>query len=326
MDIKQLKTLVHVAELGSVSKASQRLGIAQPALSRQIRMLEEELGSPLFERHGRGMVLTPVGHEVLGRAGQILKDLEALRTAAAPGGCDLAGVVAIGTTPTVGEVVTVPLVTRLRRAHPRLSVRVSSAFSGHLTEWVKRGELDFAVVYDPAPSPSLDVVPIMMEDLLLVGPGSDALSLDCPVRFSALEQEPLILPSPKHGLRVIVDAYALKAGVTLRANVEADSFNAMISLVQSRFGKTLLPLAPIYGAIRSGTLCAAPLRDPTPVRRLGLAFPLDRAVTPAARFAAQALVEIASELVQGGVWAGHLLGRPSFVARAPGAARRQGRD
>lgn len=325
MDIKQLRTLVHVAELGSISKASHRLGIAQPALSRQIRMLEEELGSPLFERHGRGMVLTPVGYEVLGRAGQILKDLEALRTAATPGGCDLAGVVAIGTTPTVGEVVTVPLVTRLRRAHPRLSVRVSSAFSGHLTDWVKHGELDFAVVYDRAPSPSLNVVPIMIEDLLLVGPSSDALSLDRPVRFSALEQELLVLPSPKHGLRTIVDACALKAGIQLRANVEADSFNAMISLVQSGFGKTLLPLAPIYGAIKSETLCAAPLQDPTPVRRLGLAFPVDRAVTPAARVAAQTLVEITSEMVLGGVWAGHLLRRPSFFECAAGKGRSQDR-
>lgn len=310
MDIKQLRTLIHVAELGSLSKASLRLGVAQPALSRQIRMLEAELGSPLFERHGRGMVPTLTGREVLGRASQILKDMEALREAATPAQSDLVGTVAIGTTPTVGEIVTVPLVTRLKRAHPRVSVRLSSAFSGYLIDWVKRGELDFAIVYDPAPSPVLNVMPLMIEDLLLVGAGSDALSLDRPFQFQNLEAEPLVLPSPQHGLRKIVEAYALKAGIRLHASVEADSFNAMISLVQSGFGKTLLPLAPIYQTVREGRLCAAPLIDPTPVRRLGLAFPVDRATTQAARLAAGTLIEITSELVTAGIWTGRLLERP----------------
>ena len=307
MDIKQLKTLIHVAELGSLSRASERLNIAQPALSRQIRMLEEELGSPLFERHGRGMVATPIGLEVLDRASQILRGVDALRRAAAPGLSDLTGAVAVGMTPTVGEVLTVPLASRLRLSHPRLSVRLSSAFSGYLTEWVRRGELDFAVVYDPKPSRSLEITPIMVEDLLLVGAGTDRLSLGRPVQFCSLEEEQLVLPSARHGLRAIVDAYALRAGVRLHASIEADSFNAMISLVQNGFGKTLLPLAPIYQLVKDGVLRAAPLTDPTPTRKLVLAFPTDRQMTPAARTAARTLVEIASDLVRSGVWVGRLL-------------------
>ncbi|HZW46452.1 MAG TPA: LysR family transcriptional regulator, partial [Microvirga sp.] len=83
MDIAQLRTLIHVAELGSLSKAAGRLHIAQPALSRQIRLLEEELGIRLFDRHGRGMVLTERGRDVLRHAIRVLAELEELRASAA---------------------------------------------------------------------------------------------------------------------------------------------------------------------------------------------------------------------------------------------------
>src|SRR5262245_40348042 len=76
VDVAQLKTLIHVAELGSLSKAADRLHIAQPALSRQIRLLERELGVDLFERHGRGMVITAAGREVLDRAVRIMAELD----------------------------------------------------------------------------------------------------------------------------------------------------------------------------------------------------------------------------------------------------------
>src|SRR5215213_3517554 len=106
MDFAQLKTLIHVAELGSLSKAADRLNIAQPALSRQIRLLERELGTYLFERHGRGMVLTEAGRQVLEHASRIMSELDALRSSVAQPGSSLRGIVTIGTTPTVAAIVT----------------------------------------------------------------------------------------------------------------------------------------------------------------------------------------------------------------------------
>ena len=129
MDVVQLKTLIHVAELGSLSKAADRLNIAQPALSRQIRLLEEELGIFLFERHGRGMVITEVGREVLDHATRVMAELEAIRHSASGGRSSFRGMVMVGTTPTVAEIVTVPLVRRIKEAHPQLCVRFSSAYS-----------------------------------------------------------------------------------------------------------------------------------------------------------------------------------------------------
>jgi DNA-binding transcriptional LysR family regulator len=305
VDVAQLKTLIHVAELGSLSKAADRLHIAQPALSRQIRLLEKELGVQLFARHGRGMVITEAGREVLDHAVRVMAELDAIRISAGEGRASFTGTVVVGTTPTVAEIVTVPLVRRIRETHPRLGIRFASAFTGHLLDWLQRGELELAVSYDPAPVRSLRVIPVMMENLLLVSSGG--LSLSRPVRFARLADKELILPSPRHGLRAIVEDCARRAGIALNATIEADSFAAMIDLVRGGFGSTVLPLAPIYALVRRGVLSAAPLKDPTPARKLVLVYPSDRPVSPAARFVGDTFLEIAADLVGRKVWAGHLL-------------------
>ncbi|WEL53055.1 LysR substrate-binding domain-containing protein [Pseudomonas kermanshahensis] len=307
MDVVQLKTLIHVAELGSLSKASDRLHIAQPALSRQIRQLEKELGVYLFERHGRGMIITDAGSEVLQHATRIMDELEAIRSSVVGGHASFRGAVAIGTTPTIAEIVTVPLVTRIREAHPELSIRFSSAFSGYLVDWIQRGELELAISYDLEPLHTLRIVPVMMENLVLVGPRSAGLAWDNPVNFATLAQQQLVLPSPRHGLRKIMDHCAADVGFKIAANVEADSFGAMIDLVRHGFGLTALPLASIYTHLQNGTLCAAPLIEPTPMRKLVMVSPADRHVSPATRYVGETFVELASELVAQGIWAGHML-------------------
>jgi LysR family transcriptional regulator, nitrogen assimilation regulatory protein len=307
MDITQLKTLIHVAELGSLSKAADRLHIAQPALSRQIMLLEKELGIVLFERHGRGMVITDLGREILDRAARVMAELESIRSSASCGRSSYKGTVMVGVTPTVAEIVTVPLVRRIREAHPQLAVRFSSAFSGHLLDWLQRGELELTVSYNPQPLRSLRIVPIMMENLLLVTPGKDRLSLDRAVPFASLDDEELVLPSLRHGLRGILEECARTAGIQLHPNIEADSFGAMIDLVRNGFGSTVLPLASIYSLVQNGVLCAAPLVNPAPVRKLVLVYPADRPISPAARFVGDTFVHIATDLVTRNVWVGHML-------------------
>ncbi|MGV6873777.1 LysR family transcriptional regulator [Pseudochelatococcus sp. B33] len=306
MDVSQLVTLVHVAELGSLSKAADRLNIVQPALSRQIRLLEQELGVPLFERHGRGMAITEMGKDVLDHAVRVLAELEAMRRSVEEGRTSFRGIVRIGTTPTVADIVTVPLMQRIREAHPNLNIRFSSAFSGYLPEWLKRGELDIVVSYDPPPTKSLRVTPVMMEQLYLVS-ARPGLSLDKPVQFAKLADEQLVLPSPRHGLRVIFDECARQAGITYTHVVEADSFAAMTDLTCAGFGATILPLAPIHRLMREGRLSAAPLTDPTPERKLVVCYSADRPVSPAARYVGDSFIEIATELVNAGIWGGQIL-------------------
>lgn len=308
MELSQLRTLVHVAELGSLSKAADRLRIAQPALSRQVRLLEEELGFALFLRHGRGMVLSEPGETVLRHALRVLGEIDEIRATAAAGDAPLTGEVALGLPPTVADIVSVPLAGAIGKAHPHARLRLVSAYTGYLLDWLHRGELDLAILYDPRNARSLRTRPLLRESLFVIGPRDAGFSTARAVPFASLEGRRLLLPSTKHGLRLIIERCAAEAGIALEVGIEADSYTTLKDLVRHGHGWTILPLAPIHAIVGSGELTAAPLIDPVPVRRLILSYPTDRPVSRLARFAGQAVEDIVEELVERGAWAGQLLG------------------
>lgn len=308
MDIPQLRTLIRVAELGSLSKAADHLHIAQPALSRQVRMLEEELGVRLFVRHGRGMVVTEHGQEVLGHALRIMAELNEIRARTADADAPLSGEIAIGLPPTVADIISVPLVAAIRKAHPKVTLRLVSAYTGYLLDWLHRGEIDVAVLYDPRSARSLRSRPLLLENLFLIGPPEAGFSTATALPFTQLQGKRLLMPSVKHGLRTIIERLAAEMGIGLDVAVEADSYATLKDLVRHGHGWTILPLAPIHDDIEARRLSAAALVDPVPTRRLVLSYPTDRPVSRLARFAADAVTAIVRDQVERAVWAGQLLG------------------
>jgi DNA-binding transcriptional LysR family regulator len=309
MELSQLRTLIQVAELGSLSKAADRMRIAQPALSRQVRMLEAELGVRLFARHGRGMVLTEQGREILKHATRVMAELEEIRAAASDSDTPLGGRIAIGFPPTVADIISVPLVAAFGKAHPRAELRLVAAYTGYLLDWLHRGEIDLAVLYDPHSARSLRSQPLLLENLFLIGPTETDFSIAHPIAFKELDGKRMLLPSTRHGLRTIVEHCATEAGIALDVAVEADSYATLKDLVRHGHGWTILPLAPIHDDIAAGRLTAAPLIDPVPVRRLVLSYPADRPAPRLARFAGEAISAIVGEQVARGIWAGELLSR-----------------
>lgn len=307
MDVAQLRTLIHVAELGSLSKAADRLHIAQPALSRQIRLLEEELGVRLFDRHGRGMIVTEQGQDVLRHALRVMAELEEIRAVVSDENAPLRGHVSIGMPPTASDILSEPLVSAFRDTHPEATLRIVSAYTGYLLDWIHRGEIDAAILYDPRSARTLRIQPLLEETLFLIGPPGLGLSLERAVEFRALESQRMLLPSLGHGLRTLVDRYAQECGIALDIKVEADSYSTLKSLVRHGHGVTVLPLAPIHEELKAGRLGAAPLVDPTPVRRLIMSYPTDRPMSRLARFAGQAIAATVARLVEQGVWSGRIL-------------------
>ncbi len=306
MELSQLRTLIHVAELGSLSKAADRLHIAQPALSRQIRLLEEELGVRLFDRHGRGMIVTDQGQDVLRHALRVMAELEEIRASVSDEDAPLRGHVSIGMPPTVSDILAEPLVAAFRETHPDATLRIVSAYSSYLLDWMHRGEIDASILYDPRSARTLRVQPLVEEVLFLIGPPGAGLSQDVPVEFSALEDRRLLLPSIGHGLRVILEKCAEEHGFSLFVPVEADSYSTLKTLVRGGHGSTILPLAPIHRDLALGQLCAAPLQNPVPMRRLILSYPTDRPVARLARFAGQVIASTVTRMVEQGVWPGRL--------------------
>lgn len=304
MEIAQFRTLVHVAEVGSVTAASQRLGIAQPALSRQIRLLEAELGGKLFERHGHGMTLTELGARVLTPVSEILARIKDVREIANERAGGLHGRVRVGITPVIGEIVTRPLVRAIRERHPQLSLCFTSGFSGHLVDWLKRDELDCCIAYAAAADTLIQTVPVLDETLLLISPPARGLSAGQPVPFARLASEALVLPSAAHGSRGVLDVIAARAGITLSPSLEVDSVTSMIDLVRDGLGTTVMPFAAVRHHVMSGELVAVPLVDPVPHCTVSVVYPTDRPVPPAAHFVGRMFAAVAADLVARGAWAG----------------------
>lgn len=307
MDVTQLRTIIHVAELGSLSKAADRLNTAQPALSRQVRLLEEELGVRLFDRHGRGMVITDAGQDVLRHAQRILSELEEIRAAVADEDAPLRGHVSIAMPPTVSDILSVPLVSAFQERHPEATLRIVSAYSGYLLDWLHRGEVDIAILFGNRPSPSLRSVPLLEEELHLIGSPGSGLDNGSPVSFASLAGKRLLLPSSGHGLRKIVENCAAEAGTTLKIGVEADSYATLKDLVASGHGYSILPLAPLHRELLAGSLTHAPLISPVPKRRLMMSAPTDRPATRLVKFAGKVLIDTARDLVASGTWSGSML-------------------
>ena len=307
MDLVQLKTLVHVAELGSLSKTADRLNVAQPALSRQVRRLEAELGAALFIRHGRGMVPTELGRRVLALSAQVFAHIDEIHALARSSDESLLGPVRFGMTPTVAGIMTVPLIRAVQSAHPQLSLSLTTGFSDHLLDWLKRGVIDCCVAYDLRDMGLLRIRPILEETLFLVGDAQRKLSFDRPRAFASLTNERLLLPSPPHRLRRILDNYAHQAGVQLNPVIEADSHDALVDLVSQGFGLTILPLTLLHLQIATGQLSATFLEDPRPKRRVVMAYPVDRPLSAAARAVGELFTAEAIDLVNQGIWQGRTL-------------------
>ncbi|MHB1217830.1 MAG: LysR family transcriptional regulator [Alphaproteobacteria bacterium] len=277
MELRQLRTFRSVAELGSLSKAADSLRIAQPALSRQIKLLEHELRTPLFVRNGRGMALTDAGKMLLGRIGGLVRQLEQVRDDVASLSGAPSGQVALGVVPTVSTVLASRLAQAVLRDRPGISLRIVESFGGHLLDWLHRGELDLAMIYGRGPDLHLRTETLARDELMVVGARGSGLAKRKGVPIEWLARQPLILPSPPHGLRTLIDTAAAKRKLSLNVLLETDSFRVQMDVVESGHGYTVLPPSAIFRELRQGRLEAAPITAPRLTRELVLAFPTGRA-------------------------------------------------
>jgi LysR family nitrogen assimilation transcriptional regulator len=274
MDLKQLRTFRAVAELGSLSKAADRLRAAQPALSRHIKLLEHELRVELFVRNGRGMLLTSAGRLLLDRTAGLVRQIEQVRDDIQSASGKPSGRVILGLVPTVSAVLSGRLARRVVTDFPEISLRIVESYGGHLVEWLHRGEMDLAITYGPAVDLHLSVQLIGHEDIAVVGPPGSGLNKRKQVDLKWLVKQNLILPSLSHGLRALLEKAVAREKLTLNALIEADSYRAQISLMEEGLGYTLLPPSAIRAELAARRLEMAALVGPSVSRELILASPV----------------------------------------------------
>jgi LysR family transcriptional regulator, nitrogen assimilation regulatory protein len=302
VDLKQLKALVTVVEVGSVTRAAELLRLVQPAVTRQIKTLEHELGVPLFERTRQGMRPTEAGLRLAERARRALTELERARVELTPTPGVVTGIVTVGLLESTAELLTEPLVSAVLAAHPGIDLRLMSGYSGHLQQWLDDGDLDLSLLYNLTSTPSLNVTPLVREQLWAVAPAAEGLRADRPVPLRELARHPFVMPAAGHGLHVLVTSVARQAEVDLDVTVQTNSMTLQKQLVRGGHGWTVLPAVGIAADLAGGTLSAAPLDDPEVWRAIVLGMPRSGRVTPAVEVVARELVQQIRVAVHNGQW------------------------
>lgn len=284
MDLKQIEYFVHVAELGSFTKAATLLSIAQPALSRQVRSLEVELEQTLLYRNGRGVSPTEAGKRLLAHGRGILQQVERARQEVEDVRGAPVGRVVVGAPPTVARMLAVPLVAEFRTRFPRATLGIVDGLTTYVTEWLLMGRVDIAVLHNPVALPALTLSPLMKEQLCLISPARRGKPPShAPVRMRDLPDFPLILPGRPHAFRMQVDTQLSNLGLSANVALEIDGVPAMLDLVHQGYGHAVLPANRVRADDRRRAFVARPIVEPKLVSTLVLAISAQRPTTPLAQ-------------------------------------------
>lgn len=316
VDLRELRYFVQVAELKSFSKAAVHLRIAQPALSRQVRKLEDELGTELLIRSGRGLSLTEAGSRLLNRAYAILDQVHDLKVSIRTEGSPVSGTVRLGVPPAAGEMLIPPVLRRCRALYPNLQVEVVEGFSGFLYERLLGHDLSLAVIHNPPAHRDLKVTPLLMEDMYLVGPAEPTDDLPRPVEEGALQDLPLILPGRPHSLRLLIEATMAEQGMPLSLGCQIDSLAIIRGAVGASLGYTVLTYGSVHRDVQAGLLAAQLLTRPPITWRLCLVQRSEPHRLRAMTALAALVRDEVHRLADGGIWRGN----PQYLPEASGAA------
>jgi len=293
MDLIQLKYFQVAAQLEHMTRAAERLSIAQPSLSQSIAKLEEELGVPLFDRQGRRIQLNQFGRVFLKRVERIFLELDEGRREIA----DLAGLeegsiaLAVASTQLLPE-----LLSGFLARYPRVRFRLFQQHSqAAVVQQLERGEIDLCISSPPIEQPGITWVPLMTEEIFLLVPAGHPLAGRGSIRLIEAAGEPFISLKPGHGLRDLMDEICQRAGFVPNVAFEGDETATVRGLVTAGLGVTFSSALFSKGFAEQPVV---PLHIEEPVCRriIGLAWLEERYLSVAARRFQQFVIEYFSRL------------------------------
>lgn len=265
---KQLRYFEALAQHGHFGRAADACAISQPALSVQIRDLEEALGTTLFERGARHVRLTGFGEDFADRIRDILRAVDELGDMARAAQGRLAGRLRVGIIPTIAPYLLPTLLGDLARSHPGLELHVRETLTARLVEELLDGRLDTAIVALPVSEPALTEVALLTEALMLVRPALDA---DQPVPGAdALSGQSLLLLEEGHCFRDQALSFCNLPATMSRTSLGGSSLSTLVQLVGAGMGVTLIPEMAVPVETRSAAVAVARFHDPQPTRTIGM--------------------------------------------------------
>lgn len=288
-----------VIEAGSIARAAETLHLAQPALSAQMRQLEESLECHLLLRSSKGVVPTAAGMELIKRGKEVLRAFDTLRMigrdmAAAP-----SGPVTIGLPASVGAMVSVPLVEAVVKRYPCIELSLLESTSADLGVQLAQGRLDITVLFEGNVVTSMQYEAVLEENLFVVGAACDRDSF----ALAALHDLPLVMPARPNSIRLILDRACAMNAITPRIVAEISSPHSMLQLARAGIGATVLP-GSMLNEKKSAPLSTARIISPSLTRTICLASNSSVPDSPRVTAVRNLLRETLEKLVLSRKWPG----------------------
>lgn len=306
MELRQLRYFVAIVDHGSLSRAAQVLHVAQPALTQQLRQLEEELQAQLLHRSPQGVLSTDAGKLFYEHAQAILKQVGDARSAVNQSATRPAGSVSLALPHSISGALALPLLIATRARYPEITLQLTEELSGNLAEQLKSGRINLAVQFDDGQLGPFACTPLVEETMMFLcrrgsphGPaGGGSVSL-----AQALAA-PLILPGLQHGVRPRIENVARSAGLRIENVTEINSLAILKSALLADMGATILPLAPLLAEVERGDLQAIPIDNAAMSRTVTLCASKNIPMTNATAAVSRLVQEVTRELCDKGRWLG----------------------
>ncbi|WP_339940391.1 LysR substrate-binding domain-containing protein [Undibacterium luofuense] len=303
MEIRQLRYFVAIVDHGSLSRAARVLHIVQPALTQQIQSLEEELGTQLLHRSAQGMQATEAGKIFYEHAQAILKQISDARSAVTQITDSPSGTVELGIPQSVSAALAFPLLKAVRESYPDITFQLTEELTGNLTEQLRSGRLNLAILFDDGQLSGFHTQPLVEEDMMYVTrAGSQFACKRKSIRLEQVVRAPLILPSLQHGVRPRIEQVLREQGKSTEQVIEITSIAILKSALLADMGATILPVSPLLPEILRGEMVAVPVSDAKLSRTVSLCSSKNIPLTNAARAVAKRVQEVTRQLVSSGDW------------------------
>ena len=297
MNLRRLKYFVKIVDIGSLTQAAQVLFIAQPALSQQLATLEAEVGQQLLVRTQRGVTPTESGKALYRHAQIILRQCDQAMSDMSAAGQGLSGQVSVGMAPgTAATTLALPLLRRVRTRHPGVLLYLNENYGTTLSELIMNGRMDLAVLYGDKAIHGLKFLPLVKEELYLVGPATEPQPGEN-IRLEDLRDVQLLLPRPYNIVRKLVNEAFVSAGMTPRVVAEVESAITLTAAIADGLGSTVLPASMARGFVASGNAWQSRIVEPVIEAPLALCQSDHLPLSEPAQAVREILLELVNDLL-----------------------------
>jgi DNA-binding transcriptional LysR family regulator len=273
MDLRQLEIIRAIADTGSFTAAGEKLHVSQSAISRQILLLEDELGEPVFHRIGRRIRITPAGESLLQLSHRVFQDLQETVATISEKRDSLSGTIRLVGGMTVCLYVFPTLLAEVRRVHPHLDLKVTVGSAERSIAMLRSGAGDLGMITLPVEATDLVSVPVLQEELLLITYPSHPLAKKKSITAADLDKQDFVLFETGSITRRLVEQFFAREGVNPKVIMETENVEIIKAMVRSGLGISIIPLQAAASDVKAGQLFRSRIAGHSLVRQTGWLYP-----------------------------------------------------